>query len=133
MSDADKQPPLKSYQGQFDYTVLSALGGQTAHIQFKGPFQNQEVLWDAHIITLHEIYRQGIAEGKYSKKDTVSLLQFIEINEKDASKLELTVGIDVPNIDTPTVLKTIIMIHNYKRLRLGRHEYGPVHQFPLNL
>ena len=130
MSDPDTQPPLTSNQRQFGYKVLSPLGGQTAHIQFKGPFQDQEVMWDTHIITLREIYRQGIAEGKYPESEPVSLLQYIEINEKDDAELNLTVGIDVPTIDTPAVLKTIIMIHNYKRLRHGRHEYGPAHQFP---
>ena len=130
MSDPDTQPPLTSYQRQFGYKVLSPLGGQTAHIQFKGPFQDQEVMWDTHIITLREIYRQGIAEGKYPESEPVSLLQYIEINEKDDAELTLTVAIDVPTIDAPTVLKTIIMIHNYKRLRHGRHEYGSAHQFP---
>ncbi len=132
MSDTDTQSPLTSYQRQFNYTALSPLGGQTAHIQFKGPFQGQEVLWDTQLVTLREIYRQGIAAGKYLEKDTISLSQFIEINEKDAAELSLTVGIDVPIIDTPTVLKTIIMIHNYKRLRHGRHEYGPSRQFHNN-
>jgi hypothetical protein len=130
MSDPDTQTPLTSYQRQFDYKVLSPLGGQTAHIQFKGPFQDQEVMWDTHIITLREIYRQSVAEGKYPENEPVSLLQYIEINEKDDAEFTLTVGIDVPTIDTPTVLKTIIMIHNYKQLRHGRHEYGSAHQFP---
>ena len=130
MSDSDTQAPLTSSQPQFDYKLLSPLGGQTAHIQFKGLFQGKQVLWDTHLITLREIYRQGVAAGRYSDKDTLSLLQYIEINEKDAAELTLTIGIDVPVIDRPTVLKTIIMIHNYKRLRHGRHEYGPAHQFP---
>lgn len=130
MSEADSQPSLTSYRPPFDYKLLSPLGGQTAHIQFKGPFQGKEVLWDTHLVTLREIYRQGIAEAKFSEKDSISLLQYIEINEKDPAKLSLTIGIDVAAIDTPTVLKTIIMIHNYKRLRHGRHEYGPAHHFP---
>lgn len=130
MSDTDTQSQLTSNQRQINYTALSPLGGQTAHIQFKGPFQGREVLWDTQLITLREIYRQGLAVGKYLEKDTISLPQFIEIHEKDAAELALTVGIDVSTIDIPTVLKTIIMIHNYKRLRHGRHEYGPSHLFP---
>lgn len=121
--------PLTNYQRKFNYKALSPLGGQTAHIQFKGSFQGEEVLWDTHLITLQEIYRQGIASGKYRDKDTITLSQFIEINEKDTAEVALTIGIDVPVIDTPTVLKTIIMIHNYKRLRHGRLEYGPSRQF----
>lgn len=129
MPNTTTRSPLTNYQRQFKYAALSPLGGQTAHIQFRGPFQGEEILWDAHLITLQEIYRQGIAAGKYLQKDTISLSQFIEINEKDAAEVTLTVGLDVPLIDTPTVLKTIIMIHNYKRLRHGRHEYGPARQF----
>ena len=129
MSNSDTPSPLTNYQRQYDYTALSPLGGQTAHIQFRGPFQGQEVLWDTHLITLQEFHRQNMAAGKYTAKSTISLSQFIEINEKGSGEFTLTVGIDAPAIDTPTVLKTIIMIHNYKRLRYGRHEYGPSRQF----
>ena len=129
MPTSDTPTPLTNYQRQFNFNALSPLGGQTAHIQFKGPFQGEEVLWDAHLITLQEIYRQGIATGKYLEKDTISLSQFIEINEKDTAEVALTIGVNVPVIDTPTVLKTIIMIHNYKRLQHGRLEYGPSRQF----
>lgn len=129
MPTSDTPTPLTNYQRQFNFKALSPLGGQTAHIQFKGPFQGEEVLWDTHLITLQEIYRQGIATGKFLAKDRISLSQFIEINEKDTAKVALTIGVDVPVIDTPTVLKTIIMIHNYKRLRYGRLEYGPSRQF----
>ena len=128
MTNTDSQSTLKNNQRQ-DYIALSPLGGQTAHIQFRGPFQGQVILWDTHIITLQEIFRQGVAAGHYQGKSSISLPQFIDINEKDTAEYALTVGIDVPAIDVPTVLKTIIMIHNYKRLRLGRHEYGPSRQF----
>ena len=129
MSITDNQPPQTKSQHQFDYVLLSPLGGQTAHIQFRGPFQGQQVLWDTHLVTLEEIHRQNIAAGNYPDDDTISLSQFIEINEKDAGEFTLRVGIDVPAIDVPTVLKTIIMIHNYKRLRHGRQEYGPMRKF----
>ena len=129
MSKADSQAPLTAKQSKFNYTALSPLGGQTAHIQFKGPFQGQQVLWDTHLITLQEIYQQGIKAGTFSTDSVISLSQFIEINEKDAGEFTLRVGIDAPAIDVPTVLKTIIMIHNYKRLRHGRQEYGPMRKF----
>jgi hypothetical protein len=35
------------------------------------------------------------------------------------------VGLHVERIDPPTVRKAMIMIRRYKRLRRGRHEYGP--------
>jgi hypothetical protein len=34
------------------------------------------------------------------------------------------VGLAVPLIDAATVLRSMIMIRNYKRLRPGRHEFG---------
>ena len=64
MSDTDTQSQLTSNQRQINYTALSQLGGQSAHIQFYGTFKDREVLWDTQLITLREIYRQGLAVGK---------------------------------------------------------------------
>jgi len=130
MVDSSPEPPLTDSQRQFDYTALSPLGGQTAHIRFAGHFHGQQVIWDTHLITLQEIYRQGIATGTFAIDHPISLSQFIEIEEAGPAEMALKIGIDVPAIDTPTVFKSIIMIHNYKRLRIGRHEYGPPRQFP---
>jgi len=110
--------------------ALSPLGGQTAHIRFLGQFLAKQVTWDTQLFTLQEIYRQGIASGSFAADEPISLLQFIEIEETGPSEMSLKIGIDVPAIDAPTVFKSMIMIHNYKRLRIGRHEYGPPRQFP---
>jgi hypothetical protein len=130
MVDSSPQPPLTEVQRQFDYTALSPLGGQTAHIRFVGQFHEQQVTWDTQLITLQEIYRQGIATGTFAADEPISLQQFIEIEETGPTEMRLKIGIDVPAIDAPTVFKSMIMIHNYKRLRIGRHEYGPPRQFP---
>lgn len=130
MKNSSPQPPLADAQRQFDYTALSPLGGQTAHIQFTGQFHGHDVTWDSQLITLQEIYRQGIDAGTFATDKPISLLQFIEIEETGPTEMKLKIGIDVPVIDVPTVFKCMIMIHNYKRLRIGRHEYGPSHQFP---
>lgn len=52
--------------------------------------------------------------------------QFIEISTEQKQSVPLTIGLDLPTINEPTILKTIIMIRNYKRLILGRHEFGPM-------
>ena len=130
MADSSPQPPLTEVQRQFDYTALSPLGGQTAHIRFAGHFLGHQVIWDTHLITLQEIYRQGIATGTFAADEQISLLQFIEIEKTGPTEMRLKIGIDVPTIDAPAVFKSMIMIHNYKRLRIGRHEYGPSRQFP---
>jgi len=130
MINSSSQPPLTGTQTQLKYKALSPLGGQTAHILFKGRFQGRQVLWDTHLITLTEYHRQAVAAGKIPKNEPVTLLQFIDIEEKKPDEMLLNIGMDVPVIDAPTVFKSMIMIHNYKRLRLGRHEYGPAHVFP---
>jgi len=40
------------------------------------------------------------------------------------------VVLDIPRIDEPAILRTIIMIRNYKRLYPGRHEFGEPRTFP---
>jgi hypothetical protein len=130
VTDNDNQIPLTGIQRNTDYTLLSPLGGQTAHIRFQGPFLGKEVTWDTHLITLQKIYQQGISAGTFAANEKTPVSQFIDINKIAPAEYALTIGIDVPVIDAPTVLKTIIMIHNYKRLRPGRHEYGPSRQFP---
>ena len=61
----------------------------------------------------------------------MTLRQYIDIPpDGDPAAWPLEVALAVPAIDAPTVFKTIIMIHNYKRLAPGRHEYGPGHRFP---
>ncbi len=130
MTTSSPQPPLTQAQTQSDYTALSPLGGQCAHIRFSGQFHGRQVTWDTHLVTLQEVYRQGIANGSITVDEPISLSQFIEIEETGPNEMSLKIGIDVPAIDAPTVFKCMIMIHNYKRLRIGRHEYGPSRQFP---
>ena len=130
MTSSSSRPPLTGSQTQLEYKALSPLGRQTVHLQFNGRFQGHQVLWDTHLITLSEYYRQAISAGKIAKDEPVTLSQFIDIEEKKPDEMTLKIGIDVPIIDKPTVFKSMIMIHNYKRLRLGRHEYGPSRQFP---
>ena len=40
---------------------------------------------------------------------------------------KLNVGLDLKTIDEAVINKTIIMIRNYKRLRIGRNEFGSMH------
>ena len=52
---------------------------------------------------------------------------FIEIIEADEGIYSLNVGLDLKTIDEAVIKKTIIMIRNYKRLRIGRIEFGSMH------
>jgi len=89
-------------------TLLGEPGGETLRVRFEGPFDGRQVRWDATLISL--------PPGKQRN--------YIEIGDETTDGLSLTVGLNVPAIDLPTLRKTIMMIRQYKRLRRGRHEYG---------
>lgn len=90
-----------------------------AYIRFTSLFNGNTVQWDAHIMTLDwyvENYPENLAD---------TARQFIEISRgKQENEPSLEVALATTKIDHPTILKTIIMIQNYKRLAIGRHEYG---------
>ena len=101
-----------------DYKIIS-LEPTLAHIQFPGKFNNNNVTWDAKIYTLKSLAttaKQG-------------LKQFIDITNQDNEKLSISIALNVNKISTPEILKTIIMINNYKNLKVGRHEYGEIYFF----
>jgi hypothetical protein len=51
--------------------------------------------------------------------------RFLNIDGAHAAGRINRIGLDVPVIDHPTLLKTLIMVRGYKRLRPGRHDFGP--------
>lgn len=92
-----------------DATLLGEPGGCELRVQFSGPFEGRQVRWDATLISLPQGQQRN----------------YIEIGEERAEGIALTVGLNVPLIDLPTLRKTMMMIRQYKRLSRGRHEYGP--------
>lgn len=108
---------MSGHPRQPDYRVLSGLGGSRSRVQFNGRYAGRDVRWNACIMTL-AAYRDS--------RDPGAARQMIEIGDESTDGIELTVVLDVPVIDAPTVRKTVVMIRNYKRLRPGRHEFGPV-------
>lgn len=97
--------------GSDDYLCDDAPGGRSARLRFIGRYQDREVVWDAELIAL-------TADGG-------TAAQFLDIGEPGARGIPIRIGLGVPCIDRPTLLKTIIMVRNYKRLHPGRHEFGP--------
>ena len=100
------------------FVLLGALHGQRAQVRFTGPFEGGQVVWDCKFVTLRA-EQQGHAPGAAG-----SLRNFIEIGEPGERGVALRVGLDLAAIDRPAILKMIVMIRNYKRLRRGRHEFG---------
>lgn len=120
---------LKSLQTKLDksdadYFIVEKYSDQHVVINFIGSFLGESVVWQASIRSL-ENYAQEMFGGKQA-----SLKQFIEISElEDAYKI--VVGLNIPKIDEASIKKAIIMIRKYKRLHIGRHEYGEAIQFNL--
>lgn len=116
---------MASYLAEHDrpYYAVTPLGGQRAHVRFLGILQGQAVAWDAEILTLLAYYQQQVKNSPPGEPAR-SVRPFIEVGAHGTHGLALGVGLAVALIDEPTVLRTIIMIRNYKRLRPGRHEFG---------
>ena len=102
-----------------DYLCASTLPDTAVFVQFLGRFQNRMVAWDATLYTLTRYYQDHPAEN-ISTSQLCSPRPFIDITPSAAGRYSLKVGLDLPTIDAPFIKKTIIMIRNYKRLRLGR-------------
>lgn len=102
-----------------DYVHVEPPQPGSARIRFTGPFEGRTTLWDATVMTLAH-YREIAGAGSAQRV----LRQFIEVGPERQQLRSILVGLNVAQIDTPVLLKTIIMVRKYKRLGLGRHEYG---------
>lgn len=101
------------------YTLVQQFNSQHAHILFAGQFMGKAVIWDTQLFTVTE-YARHVG---YSHK-TIRQCIKIEMGEKDS--INLIVALNVPEINSPTIQKMMIMINQYKNLAVGCHEYGDV-------
>lgn len=99
------------------YTLIQQFNSQHAHILFDGQFMGKAVTWNTQLFTVAEYAR-------YTNYIGNTIQQFIEIEKIDDSSMKLSVALNVPEINSPTIQKMMIMIKQYKKLSLGRHEYG---------
>ena len=110
------------------FLLLGDLHEQRARLRFTGPLEAVEVVWDCEFVTLESLLRSGPTQPR---GEAATLRNFIEIGEAGERGVPLRVGLDLPRIDRSAILKMIVMIRNYKRLRPGRHEFGaPSHILP---
>ena len=101
-----------------DYLLVSQSDCATAHIRFPGTFENAPVIWDA---TVRALQCRKDGNGGF---DAPQRRQYIDIAPQGFPMRGITIGLNVAAIDPPVLLKTTIMIRKYKRLRVGRHEFG---------
>ena len=103
-----------------DFECLTPMNQAAVRFRFVGKFMDESVIWDAHLYTL-AYYVYEVA--KLSQKDT-SIRQFIHVGDLEEMGRRIEIGLNLPIIDEAAIMKTIIMIRQYKRLASGRHEYG---------
>jgi hypothetical protein len=104
-----------------DYVLLSSLPDTLAHARFIGRFQGRDVVWDMHLYTLarHEQER-----GRVPTAPDFSLRGLMLIEPESEHGYRLEVALNVPVIDEPAIRKTIVMMRNYRQLRLGLSTWG---------
>jgi hypothetical protein len=97
-----------------EYIAHSPIGEIEAFIEFAGDFERHPVIWNARIVALNQTTDQPFS-------------QYIDIssceNNTNNTELNIEIGLAVNEITEPTILKTIMMIRQYKQLRSGRHEF----------
>ena len=104
------------------YSLLDSPEPDRARFAFTGSFAGCETLWDTTLVTL----RRHLAG---SACDPVAARPFLEIGADTGHGRPLTVALDIAVVDEPAILRTIIMLRQYKRLRVGRFEFGIAHGF----
>ena len=106
-----------------DYQLLSPLGANVCQLRFTGPFLGQHTIWDATVQTLAYYVSRRTPQDRHAR-------QFIAVGEAGVHGRHIEIGLNVPVIDAPVIRKTLIMVRQYKRLAVGRHEFGERLNFP---
>jgi len=116
-------PLAREVQG-IVYKLLAPLSSTRAHFSFAGRFQNQEIVWDATLLTLTQYHAEQPAAAAFVERSA-----FMEIGDATGQGHSIRVALDIAQIDEPAILRTIIMIRQYKRLHAGRHVFGEARVF----
>lgn len=114
-------PPVQALNLQLqqlgqDFICTTTLPDSRVQLRFLGPFRGQTVVWEMQLGTLADWRRQA---------GSAVACPFIEIAEGIEGVHPIAVGLDLAAIDEPVIRKTIIMVRNYKRLKIGRIEFCP--------
>jgi hypothetical protein len=109
-----------------DFICHTDLPATHSQVTFAGTFQGETVCWNMTIATLDH-YRLTSKADKPAIEQQKYRCPFIEIAEGIEGVYPLSVGLDLPVIDEPVIKKAIIMIRNYKKLLVGKIEFGGTH------
>lgn len=126
---------MKPQKPDIEYTLQQRFSAAHVQLQFNGTLNNQAVVWQAHIRTLHDycLNETAISQRHATQKIIrVQAQSFIDITVHNNTH-SLFVALNLPVIDDAAILRTIIMIRQYKRLTPGRHHYGDIVTFHFDI
>lgn len=103
---------------ELPYEVLDDADPGCVRIRFWGTLRGQPVHWQARVLTLRH-YQQGLVPG------APPVRPFIEVTAVGDGVGTVVVGLPLDGIDPPALIKTVMMLRQWKRLDRGRHEFGP--------
>ena len=112
-----------------DYHLLQPIQPELARFRFDATFQLRPIQWQAELITLQHYYDICVEEGIYTQAEKMELQQFIDIADTETEPRPIRIALAIPQVNQASLLKTIIMLRNYKRLQTGRHSYGDYFPF----
>lgn len=107
------------------YRICGSEEPDRVEICFTGTFEGAPVQWHAVIVTLRRVWRE-----RPPPQRGAAPRPFLHVREVSAGRGRIDVGLDVERIDPPTMLKTVIMVRRYKRLRRGLQEFGEPLRLP---
>jgi len=119
MPDDAIKYPIHRFR-ELEFTALTALNKKRVDVQFKGKFKNKKIVWNASIFTLDSLLQDKGMQHEEQR-------QAITIEAAEDNHYKIIIELDVKLITESTVFKTMLMIHNYKKLKVGRHEFGRAH------
>ena len=91
-----------------DYQLLS-VGQHSAHFRFQGLFKEQDMVWNVH---LHALPAHG------SRQQTMKIE-----TEESGKTVNAVLYLAITAVTEAEILKSIIMLRNYKNLDTGVHEW----------
>ena len=103
-----------------EYQLIDRAGADHARVSFRGAWQAPEVEWLVDLITLARYRQQHPAfTPAYGERTALMSIPSLEATPRTA-----TVALPLARIGDADILKAVIMLRNYRRLREGVSQWS---------
>jgi len=104
--------PKDIAQHGIHYQLLEPLTANRARFRFSGTFNGQDITWEATLLALGTTPENGERHA------------YFDIGSSGPDTTPIEIGLDVAGVDDAVILRSILMVRQYKRLRRGRMTFG---------